>query len=81
MFFTILTPPRPYTNFPREVISQIIGAGGLTRAILKSRPLFGPDGSVILAREGWLAKFGEELVEAVKWNPLGRRDLDAKRSV
>jgi hypothetical protein len=34
MFFTILTPPRPYTNFPREVVSQIIGAGGLRDGIL-----------------------------------------------
>jgi len=33
MFFTILTPPRPYTNFPREVVSQIIGAGGFVEPI------------------------------------------------
>ena len=30
MFFTILTPPRPYTDLPRKVVSQIIGAGGNT---------------------------------------------------
>jgi hypothetical protein len=50
MFFKILTPPRPYTNFPREVVSQIIGAGGpsyvpdvvrATRALIDRQASYG----------------------------------------
>ena len=41
--------------------------------------LGGPSGPVVLLREGRLAKLREELVEAIKWNRLGRCDLDTQR--
>jgi hypothetical protein len=42
--------------------------------------LCGPNGAVVLVREGQLAKLREESVEAIKWNRLRRGDFDAPRS-
>ena len=42
--------------------------------------LCGPSGPVVLLCERQLTKLREELVEAIKWDGLRRRDLDAQRS-
>jgi hypothetical protein len=47
----------------------------LSRA--SDQSLCGPSRPVVLFREERLAKLREELVEAIKWNRLRRRDLDA----
>jgi hypothetical protein len=41
--------------------------------------LCGPSGPVVLLCERRFTKLREELVEAIKWNQLRRRDLDAQR--
>jgi hypothetical protein len=49
------------------------------RKSFEANGLFGPNAPVVLVREGRLAKLREEWVEAIQWNRLRRRDLDAQR--
>jgi transposase len=57
MVFTILTPPRPYTNFPREVVSQIIGAGGVVQALQALRGVQFLVAITVVAELGDLTRF------------------------